>query len=335
MRTFVFGLLVFWMSFPASNVAFGQEVETAPAPEAETAPASPAESAPPPEGVPTDSAVKTLPDIPPEKLEVVKERYPDGKIRVERHAFQDEKGNYVKHGLWTMWYPDGRKIGSGSFFHGKRHGKWTRWFAPGEGELFQSPLYRGYRGPYLSEAIFEHGQLHGPWIILDSEKTKISEWHFQQGKQHGPWIWWYPSGQKRREAIYAGGTLNGVVREWDPMGKLVADEKYIDGRKRYQKVWWFSPGQKEAEGWYLSGKPLLKTRYDWWEGFARTDPVGPVPPDIKVGKWTWWYPNGQKSVEGDFHDGARAGKWTWWGPEGTVRTVKDFPAPQAPPQQKP
>ncbi|MCE9556285.1 MAG: hypothetical protein K8T91_23290, partial [Planctomycetes bacterium] len=36
-------------------------------------------------------------------VEVVRERYPDGKIKVEREVIRDAEENYVNHGLWKMW----------------------------------------------------------------------------------------------------------------------------------------------------------------------------------------------------------------------------------------
>ena len=80
------------------------------------------------------------------EVEVIKERYPNRAIKIERHVTQDAERNYVNHGTWTMWDPNGTMLGKGEFWNGKRHGKWTRWHInpsiPGdlpEGEMV-SPL---------------------------------------------------------------------------------------------------------------------------------------------------------------------------------------------------
>src|SRR5262245_2176489 len=38
-----------------------------------------------------------------DEVEVIRERYPDGKVRVERQVTLDADGNYVNHGPWK-WY---------------------------------------------------------------------------------------------------------------------------------------------------------------------------------------------------------------------------------------
>ena len=48
------------------------------------------------------------------KIEIVKERFPNGAIAVERHTTQDDKGNYINHGDWVAFYPDGKQLGGGS-----------------------------------------------------------------------------------------------------------------------------------------------------------------------------------------------------------------------------
>jgi len=260
----------------------------------------------------------------PEQGEVVRERYPDGAVRVERHVIQKDDGSYVNHGPWTAYYPDGKKVGGGEMKLGKRHGLWKRWYAPGEGALFRSPLYREYEPPFVSTAEYAGGEIDGAWIIEDQRKTKISQWHFKQGKPHGIWTWWYPSGQKRREAVYVDGTLDGTVTEWYPDGRISSREEYLQGRKKANDVAYYRPQVKRWQGWWLEPKEYTKTTYDWWAGEASTEVVGQRGKREKHGKWIYWYPNGQKQFEGKYVRGKRDGRWTWWFENGQKWIAGDY-----------
>lgn len=251
------------------------------------------------------------------KIEIVKERFPNGAIAVERHTTQDDKGNYINHGDWVAFYPDGKQLGGGAYVMGKRVGPWSRWFSDYDRDsLFSQPLYREYQGPFKSEAIFVAGELHGPWIIYDHNKQRISQWNFVKGAPHGAWTWYYPSGQKRREAHYVEGVQHGPVHEWAPDGKVILKVDYLGGRKKEQVVKYYGPGRKHWEGWYLRAKEVTRTSYEWWKGAAETSVVRVDGGDQRVGKWTWWFPNGQKQVEGVYAVGKSDLEWTWWHPNG-------------------
>ena len=43
----------------------------------------------------------------------VRERYPNGEVRVEREVLQDEDGNYVNHGAWKLFDSKGRLLAGG------------------------------------------------------------------------------------------------------------------------------------------------------------------------------------------------------------------------------
>ncbi len=295
----------------------------------------------------------------PPSSEVIRERYPNGAVRVERHVIQIENGDYVNHGPYTYFGPDGRKLGGGEFVLGKRNGVWTRWFYRADGPLFQEPVYAPYDEPFLSEAHFVDGQIHGPWSIYDRHKQKISEWHFEAGKPHGVWTWYYPGGQKRRELIYVQGDPEGKVLQWSRTGVVDDTEQYAGGRLRRLESAYYGPRQKRWEGWYLYGKEITKTTYDWWKGQASTIVLSVAGEKVRDGKWTWWYPNGQKESEGVYVAGAKngvwtwwhpngqkwiqgeyvldsqSGRWTWWNPEGKVERTKEFPTITAPPSGDP
>ncbi len=287
----------------------------------------------PPAAPPPAPAVVPAP-APGAKVDVIRDRFPGGAVKVERHVVQVPGGDFVNHGPWTSFFPDGKKIGGGEMLMGKRHGVWSRWFAPGEA-MFGGPLYDAYQGPFTSEVAFAAGELDGPWIVFDKNKTKISEWGFKGGVQHGPWVWWYANGQIRREMIYVNGAIDGAVIEYSPEGKVISKVVYLAGRKKVEGIGYYAPRVKRWAGWYLYGPEVAKSRWDWWYGHAETVVTGYKSPKQKHGKWTWWHPNSQKWVEGVYFDGKRTGPWTWWAPDGKIEQAKEFPAIAPPPTAPP
>src|SRR5262249_9379461 len=59
--------------------------------------------------------------------ETIRERYDDGKVRIERQVTLDADGNYVNHGEWKMYSHAGDVVAEGHYDMGKRIGTWTRW----------------------------------------------------------------------------------------------------------------------------------------------------------------------------------------------------------------
>ena len=40
--------------------------------------------------------------------ETITEKYPNRKVKIERQVVQDDERNYVNHGPWKMWDPNGK-----------------------------------------------------------------------------------------------------------------------------------------------------------------------------------------------------------------------------------
>ncbi len=249
-------------------------------------------------------------------VEQIQERYSNGQISVERHVTRDANDNFINHGLWTAYRPDGNKIGSGEYGFGKRQGVWSRWFAPGESPLLAGPAYEGHQGPYFSEGTYVDSELHGPWIFYDANKQKMSHWEFDQGQQHGVWTWWYPNGQKQREMFFDHATPIGDVTHWSPDGKVVEQFSYVAGRRKVWKEAAHYNGQKHWGGWYLEPEEVTKSVYDWWQGSASTEVVRVLGERQRHGEWTWWHPNGQTHTKGRYAFGQFEGPWIWWHPNG-------------------
>ncbi|HZZ72857.1 MAG TPA: hypothetical protein VFE24_11430 [Pirellulales bacterium] len=249
-------------------------------------------------------------------IEVIQERYPNRAVKVERQVTQDTDGNYINHGSWTMWDDKGRMVATGEFRNGVRHGAWSRWYGASEGEMFNAPLYKLFQAPFMAEANFVDGKLHGTWVVYDSKKRKCSEWNFENGERQGKSVTYFPSGNKMTEVEYKDGQINGDTLEWNAEGKQVAKETYMDGRRLAAKVDYYSPGVKRFEGVYLYARQINSTNYDWWNGKISVTAAGKEGIDQRHGMWTSWYRNGQKQLEGRYVEDAPVGKFHWWHPNG-------------------
>ncbi|MBX9789198.1 MAG: hypothetical protein K2Y37_09815 [Pirellulales bacterium] len=280
--------------------------------------------------------------------EIIKERYPNRAIKIERHVVQDAAGNYVNQGLWTMWDEHGRIVARGEFQRGQREGTWTRWYATGDGEMFKAPQFKQFEAPFTAEVGQKHSKLHGDWTIYDAKHRKITQWAFENGERHGRSIWYYTNGRKLRECTYVHGELDGDVHEWEADGKLALKQTYQLGRRVGRKTDRHSPKLVKSEGEYLFARDLVTSDYDWWRGVASIEVKGKDGKDVRhgayaswhkngqklmegryeegqpVGAFTWWHPNGQQSVAGTYEHGRPVGEWTWWHANGQKSIAGSF-----------
>ncbi len=247
--------LALGLSLPAlasAALSAEQTPTLATAPTLDTEVAHAAAESTPTIGAPTDATpinADATTDAPAEEsadagVEVIRERYPNSAVKVERHVTQDAEGNYYNHGLWTQWDEKGRLVGSGEYRYGKRHGRWLRWYGQSDAPMLQGPLYKDFAPPFVAEATFEDGVLNGTWKVFDSKNRKVSEWEFDHGDRQGKSVWYYPSSQKRREVDYRQGQIDGEVVEWGPDYKISLREKYVDGRRLAPQVDNYAPEQK-------------------------------------------------------------------------------------------
>ncbi len=269
------------------------------------------------------------------ETEVIRERYPDGAVRIEREVTQDSQGNFLNHGPWQMWDQRGNLLAQGEYRYGNRTGTWLRWYrSPSESELLTKMPYQQFKLPVISQATFKNDQLDGAWTIWDGRKNKISQWEFIEGRRDGTSVWWFANGKKMREVFYRDGEIDGQLLEWAIDGAPVLKVTYQAGRKLMAKATKYPNGDKKSEGMYLFAKEIEQTPDDWWNAKLQTlsktgndekhgswtswhsnhqtQIEGTYEHDLQVGLFTWWHSNGQKALEGRFDMGKQDGSWTWW-----------------------
>jgi len=289
-----------------------------------------------------DSAIRVA-------TEVIQERYPNGAIRIAREVVQDSEGNYVNHGPWQHWDPQGNLVAEGQYRYGRRHGAWTRQHTAKDSQLFATLPYTQFEAPFLSQASFDNGELHGSWGIYDVQNRKIVDWQFKEGERHGTQTWYYPNANKMRTIIYEHGTVNGQLALWDINGELIREETYQHGRKHEEQTTYFKDSnEKKTHGEYLHPKLVKVSNDDWWnarpatfEAEGKTIKHGPWTAwhpngqvavegrfeyDLPVGQFVWWYSNGQKAQEGTYEAGHASGSWVWWHVNGQRKTSGSYDA---------
>lgn len=272
-----------------------------------------------------DSGIVTLLkplSVQPRRREVLTQRYPDGKIQIERQVVQDQFGNYPNDGKWKMYHTDGQLMGLGNYDKGQKVGLWKRVHFERDSEWFQTRDFQGFQFPLVSSAEFKDGQLDGLWVIKDIQDRKIFELRYRDGQRDGTGSWWYPNGQQRRQLECRQDLLHGQWSEWDEQGKLVRENWFREGRRIVRNVSYFQERQPEIEQSYLEPKLELVTQDDWWN--ARLGTYEPVGEMVQEGPIRAWYDNGQKHMVGYFREGMKEGPFAWWHPNGNRKLLGSY-----------
>lgn len=278
------------------------------------------------------STYLTEPTLP--GAEIVRERYKNGAIKTERQVILDAKKNYINHGPWRFYLPNGRVSGQAFFDQGKKTGTWSRWFTVAEAPVFRRAPFNQFQAPFLTTFQYEENVLHGVWKISDAAGRLMIEIPLNQGRRDSQCTWLLPNGKKFQEVDYKNGLMHGPFRRWNFQGKLVADRQFAEGREIGQATEFHRPGFKKLEYGVLAGKVEANTLDDPWnlkfssekktETDVRHGPVTAWYPNGQIqftgayrsgnqdGKFTWYYQNGQKQAEGFFAANKRHGNWIWW-----------------------
>ena len=281
-------------------------------------------------------------------VELVKERYPSGAIKIERELTQDAEGNYVPHGDWRQFDEKGRLLVEGRYDHNRRVGLWRRYYREGEAQLLATSPYKDFSAPFISEATFDNGLLHGKWVITDAKQRKVSEIEFADGRRHGKASWYHPTGTLMSQAEYQAGQIHGDAVKWSAEGEIIGQQAFQNGRRPLTKIEYHSDKSKKSEVLYLSALVQIKTPDDWasctlatfesvgedekhgpfqsWHSNGQISKQGTFENNLPVGKVDYWFANGQKEMEGSFELGKPVGVWTWWHENGQKAITGQYAA---------
>ena len=254
--------------------------------------------------------------------EIVRERYPDGSIKIVRTIAQDAEGNYYNDGGWLMYDRQQRPIASGTYVRGAMEGDWERVHEPGSGELFLQSPFNLYSGPYLSRANFVRNKIDGVWTISDKSGKLIFSITYKDGVRNGLASWFYPGGKKMREATFKEGVPHGIVLQWDRQGKMQRREQFVDGRKVIRKKSNYSNQTLASERVFRDRKLSPLGSDNWWA--AKPATFERDGEEVQYGPVAEWYPNRQPKMTGRYVDGQRDGLFTWWHPSHNKKAEGNF-----------
>lgn len=282
------------------------------------------------------------------RVEVVRERFPDGSVFIERETTLDENENFVNHGFWRMYDRAGNVTAEGRYEMGERVGPWQRWHDASTSPEVKAFPFNRFRAPFLSQATFKNGVMDGPWIIMDAENRKVMQIAIEDGKRHGVTITWAPSGQVIRQISYDHGVPVGDVLELTNGAQEVQRvATYLNGREVVEKKANHprSRNKKFIET-YLAPKTVLQTPDDFWSlTFAKyaqegeemlhgmsqhwhpsgqLERQGEYHMGAKTGRFTFWHSNGQKRAEGEYVDDKQNGVWVWWHENGQKAVIGHY-----------
>ena len=279
--------------------------------------------------------------------ELIQERYPNREVKIEREVALDAAGNYVNHGSWRMWDPAGNLVGEGEYDMGQRVGVWTRWHERGEAPLLGEYPLTEFAAPFISQAAFVGGKLHGDWVIYDAHQNVCSRVSFNRGRRDGKATLWLPGGQIHSEATFRNGVPVGDVLERCVTGELTPIATYVDGHQLVNKITHFpATDVKQTEATYLGATTVEATPDDFWQlrmaeyatqgddqrhgpwrmwhSNGQLQLEGSFQYDRESGPFVWWHANGQKAVEGVFVDGQQDGQWVWWHANGQKAALGSY-----------
>ena len=125
-------------------------------------------------------ATRPAEDPPTEKVQIIEQRWPNGKLRLLKEVARDSDGEPVNHGTYTRWYDNGQKEYEAIFVMGKKDGIVTRWHRSGR---------------MWMEEHYVDGRKHGTTSTWDDSGTMRKQENYLNGQPHGTWTAWGGSGR--------------------------------------------------------------------------------------------------------------------------------------------
>jgi antitoxin component YwqK of YwqJK toxin-antitoxin module len=264
-------------------------------------------------------------------VEIVRERYPDGRVKIERQVTLDAEGNYVNHGPWKLYSPNEVVVAEGQFDMGQRIGNWTRWLGKNDSKTLDQAPFNRFKPPFASQVTFTDGKMDGEWIVVDSDNRKMLQVSLSSGQRNGLVVTYLSNGKPFRQASFDGGVPVGDVLEADAKtGELKRVATYIDGRRIITKTANYKQSgrrrrgdeQKKSEEMFLAATTVEKTPDNFWDvTLAEYESQGT---DLRHGPSKFWFADGKRQVEGFFQQDQRNGTFTYWYANGQVAATGEF-----------
>ena len=182
------------------------------------------------------------------EVEIVRERYADGKVRIERQVTLNGDGNYVNHGAWKIFAQTGDVVAEGQYNFGQRG---RRCGPAGSAATIRRCStkfpFKQFKPPFMSQANFTDGKMDGDWIITDANDRKVAMLcRSRRAERNGPATIWLPNGKVFRQMTYQNRSRSATCSKINPKtGEVAEAGTYDDGRKVVTKTEHY-PGNRQA-----------------------------------------------------------------------------------------
>lgn len=277
-------------------------------------------------------------------VELIRDRYSDGKLKVERQVAMNERGDFVNHGLYRGYSPKGDLLVEGEYTWGQRSGAWMKRLDGAELTHLQS-ISTGFKPPLMSTTEFVDGKMSIMWVLTDQANRTLAQIELRDGLRHGLSVVYSPTGEVRQQANYQHGVLQGNFAERQD-SKSAKEETFVNGRKVIKDVQKSHGGSTKSEYQYLSPVHKIGVADDWdastlgklvadgeqtlhgpfatyhANGTAATK--GTYRNGLLQGSYEAWHINGEAAVVGQYEAGKQIGEWTWRHPNGMKQAIAKY-----------
>lgn len=257
--------------------------------------------------------------------ELVRQRFPNGAIAVEREVIELENGDFVNHGSYVQKNEAGNIVVTGNFNKGEREGEWRKQLSSSASTHLLGQQKKAFKEPITSKAEFVDGKLSGDWTCSDAAGRLVFVWGFEDGLRSGLSTWFAPDGKVIRSISYNKNRADGAAHVVVSKNGVPEDVVFSDGKMR-QRIQQKYPAIKgkppvlRSDEWFLVPTPLNLTVNDW-ENSQITYAEADQNDQVRHGTSTTYFPNGRKEIEGQYSFGKRTGRFAWWYSNGQESTV--------------
>lgn len=259
--------------------------------------------------------------------ELVRQRFPDGKILVERWVVEQESGDIVNHGEFVRYNQAGDVVLSGLYEMGEMTGEWYKLLTVEQVKELSGPNVAGFAAPFISRARFEAGEMTGEWICKDARGGLVFSWSFSKGKRNGPSTWYNSAGQLLQQLHYADNRADGPARVAIKADQQAKEVVFEGGRmlRRVDRPFadQSTGGKIKSQEWYLVPTPYNIEFNDWVGNKVIYQPFDSSQV-VRHGRSINYYENGQRESEGHYVNGKRHGTFVWWHPNGQQMTLGEY-----------
>ncbi len=247
------------------------------------------------------------------KLDVKKDFYPDGKVKIV--AMYNKEGK--PEGIRREYAPDGSIERSYIFKNGIIIGEGIV-TEKGERDGFWKEYYD--EGNLRAEGKYDKDVKNGPWKYYHKNGKLEQEGSYnKEGQPDGEWWWYYGSGEILREEYYYLGRLDGTMTEYSEEGEVITRGEYIDGLE--DGDWSYVTGDARIEGGYVEGMRSGLWKYYWIPKEYGVAEVlrfeGRFVEDNPHGQHTYYWDNGKRKDAGEYIMGRKEGDWISYNYDGT------------------